>query len=186
MIARLATTLSSLLVSFLLVSASAKAGNYDALCGGFECRVTVTPEKIISPFGVIPPRRVTSWSGAGESSTSVGTGFATTILLGPVGIAGFFVKDHDFDFLVSGYNDKGRKSYLQIQFKNNKPAKKFALEMFQVTGLGMGETRTAEEIRSHEAGHLQENLYGEKLDPSTSIPKEDGNRKELEMTRFKR
>ena len=33
---------------------------------------------------------------------------------------------------------KGKKNYLQIQFKNSKPLKKFVSEMFQVTGLSMG------------------------------------------------
>jgi len=177
---------STLILSFLVLSSSAKAGIYDALCGGFECRVTVTPEKIISPYGVIPPRRVTSWGGAGDSSTSVGTGVATTLVLGPVGLVGFFAKNHDFDFIVSGYNEKGKKTYLQIQFKNNKPAKKFASEMFQVTGLGMGETRSAEEIRRHEKGHDQESLYGETKKASILVLEEDRDRKELEPTRFKR
>ena len=113
------------------------------------------------PIRSYSPRRVTSWGGAGDSSTSVGTGVATTLVLGPVGLVGFFAKNHDFDFIVSGYNEKGKKNYLQIQFKNNKPAKKFASEMFQVTGLGVGETRSAEEIRTHEEGHDQDSLYGE-------------------------
>ena len=177
---------STLIFSFLVLSSSAKAGIYDALCGGFECRVTVTPEKIISPYGVIPPRRVTSWGGAGDSSTSVSTGVATTLVLGPVGLVGFFAKNHDFDFIVSGYNEKGKKTYLQIQFKNNKPAKKFASEMFQVTGLGMGETRSAEEIRTHEEGHDQDSLYGETKKGSLPILGEDRDRKELEPTRFKK
>ena len=177
---------SALFVSLLLLSTSAKAGVYEALCGGFECRVTVTPEKIISPFGVIPPRRVTSWGGAGDSSTSVGTGVATTLLLGPIGLAGFFAKDHDFDFLVSGYNEKGKKAYLQIQFKNNKPAKKFASEMFQVTGLGMGETRSADAIRRYEEGRDNDDLYGEKQKTSAFALNEDDTRKKLEPARFKR
>ena len=181
---RTAITFSTLFVSFLLLSSSAKAGIYQALCGGFECTVTVTPEEIISPFGVIPPRRVTSWGGAGDSSTSVGTGVATTLLLGPVGLVGFFAKDHDFDFLVSGYNERGKKTYLQIQFKNNKPAKKFASEMFQVTGLGMGETRSSDEIRRYEESKNNDDLYGEAQKSSTSTLEKDGERRKLEPTRF--
>ena len=183
---RISTSLSTLFVSFVLFSSGAKAAVYEALCGGFECRVTVTPEKIISPFGVIPPNRVTSWGGAGDSSTSVGTGVATTLLLGPVGLAGFFAKNHDFDFLVSGYNEKGKKTYLQIQFKNNKPAKKFASEMFQVTGLGMGETRSADEIRRNEEGRDSDDLYSEAQQTSTFALEVDSTRKKLEPTRFKR
>ena len=122
---------STLIFSFLALSSSAKAGIYDALCGGFECRVTVTPEKIISPYGVIPPRRVTSWGGAGDSSTSVGTGEATTLVLGPVGLVGFFAKNHDFDFIVSGYNEKGKKTYLQIQFKTISPQRNLHQKCFK-------------------------------------------------------
>ena len=183
---RIFTSFSTLFVSFLLLSSGAEAGVYEALCGGFECRVTVTPEKIISPFGVIPPKRVTSWGGAGDSSTSVGTGVATTLLLGPVGLAGFFAKDHDFEFLVSGYNEKGKKTYLQIQFKNNKPAKKFASEMFQVTGLGMGETRSADEIRRDEEGRDNDDLYSETQMNSTFTLEDNSARKKLELTKFKR
>ena len=176
----------ALIPLMLLGPSAAKAGTYKALCGGFECKVIVTPEKIISPFGVIPPTRVTSWGGAGESSTSVGTGVATTVLLGPVGLLGFFAKDHDYDFLVNGYNDKGKKTFLQIQFKNNKPAKKFAAEMFQATGLGMGEIRTAEEIRRIEAGESEDDLYSDNKNNRGSNLKEDKKRKSLEMTNFQR
>ena len=183
---RIATSFSTLFVSFLLLSSSAKAGVYEALCGGFECRVTVTPEKIISPFGVVPTRRVTSWGGAGDSSTSVGTGIATTLLLGPVGLVGFFAKDHDFDFLVSGYNEKGKKTYLQIQFKNNNPAKKFASEMLQVTGLGMGETRFTEKIERHKEGNDQDRLHGNTNKRSKLILEENKARKELNPTSFRR
>ena len=183
---RISTSLSTLFVSFVLFSSGAKAGVYEALCGGFECRVTVTPENIISPFGVIPPNRVTSWGGAGDSSTSVGTGVATTLLLGPVGLVGFFAKNHDFDFLVSGYNEKGKKTYLQIQFKNNKPAKEFASEMFQVTGLGMGETRSTDEIRRHQEGRDSDDLQSETQKTTTFALEADSTRKKLEPTGFTR
>ena len=183
---RIPTSFSLLFLSFFLLSSSVKAGVYEALCGGFECRVTVTPDKIISPFGVIPPRRVTSWGGAGDSSTSIGTGVATTLLLGPVGLVGFFAKDHDFDFLVSGYNEKGENTYLQIQFKNNKPAKKFASEMFQVTGLGMGETRSVDDIRKYEEARNNNELNGDAKKTSPLTIEEYGTRKKLEPTRFKK
>ena len=87
---------------------------------------------------------------------------------------------------MNGYNDKGKKTFLQIQFKNNKPAKKFAAEMFQATGLGMGEIRTAEEIRRIEAGESEDDLYGDNKNNQGSNLQEDKKRKSLEMTNFQR
>ena len=58
--------------------------------------------------------------------------------------------------------------------------------MFQVTGLGMGETRSAEEIRTYEEGHYQDSLYGETKKGSLPVLEEDRDRKELEPTRFKK
>ena len=69
----------------LFVASPVFAGNYKGLCSGTDCYVSVTPEAISSPYGSIPTGRVTSWGGGGESSTSVGTGVATTIFLGPIG-----------------------------------------------------------------------------------------------------
>ena len=38
-----------------------------------------------------------------------------------------------------------------IQFKNDKPAKRFINEMQMITGLGMGQLRTAQEIKNLES-----------------------------------
>ena len=40
---------------------------------------------------------------------------------------------------------------MSVQFKNDKPAKRFMNEMRQVTQLGMGQTKSAKEIMSTEA-----------------------------------
>ena len=87
---------------------------------------------------------------------------------------------------MSGYNEKGKKTYLQIQFKNNKPAKEFASEMFQVTGLGMGETRSDDKIRRHQEGRDSDDLYSETQKTTTFALEADSTRKKLEPTRFTR
>ena len=127
------------------------AGTYEALCGGTKCTVIVGPDQISSPYGTIPTNRVTNWGGGGDSSTQVGTGVATTILFGPIGLLGFLAKKHDFNFLINGYDSEGKKSSITLQFKNDKPAKRFINEMQLVTQLGMGQTRTAKEIMAAEA-----------------------------------
>ena len=131
--------------------ASAVAGTYEALCGGTKCTVYLSASEIRSPFGSIKPQRVTDWGGGGDSSTSVGTGVATTIILGPIGLLGFLAKNHDFNFIVNGYDNNGKKTTLNVQFKNDKPAKRFINEMQMLTKLGMGQTRTAKEIMAAEA-----------------------------------
>ena len=113
--------------------------------------MVVGPDSISSPYGSIPTNRVTNWGGGGDTSTQVGTGVATTILFGPIGLLGFLAKKHDFNFVVNGYDADGKKASISLQFKNDKPAKRFINEMQQVTQLGMGQTRTAKEILAAES-----------------------------------
>ena len=84
--------------AILLISPVASlAGSYEALCGGVRCSISVSSNGIRSPQGSIPASRIAYWSVNGESSTSVGTGVATTILFGGIGLLGFLAKNHDFD-----------------------------------------------------------------------------------------
>ena len=124
------------------------AGSYQAICGGTKCTVIVGAGEIRSPMGSIPPERVTDWGGGGNSKTSIGTGVATTVLLGPIGLLGFMAKNHVFNFVVNGYDRQGRRTSLDIQFKNDKPSKRFIEEMQRLTGLGMGQIRTAQDIKN--------------------------------------
>lgn len=137
--------------SSLVFTTPALAGSYQALCGGAKCTVHVSATEIRSPFGTIPTTRVTNWGGGGDSNTSVGTGVATTVLFGPLGLLGFLAKNHDFNFLVNGYDANGKKTSISVQFKNDKPARRFVDEMAQVTGIGMGQTRSASDIKKLEA-----------------------------------
>lgn len=136
----------------LLAITPAFAGQYEALCGGSKCTIVVTPTEIRSPYGAIPTQRVTYWGSTGDSKTSVGTGVATTLLTGGIGLLGFLAKNHQYDFTVNGYDASGKQATMQIEFKNNKPAKRLMNELVVVTGLGMGQTRTIDEIKAIESG----------------------------------
>ena len=138
-------------ITLLFSTTAVNAGTYQALCAGTKCTVNLSPTSITSPFGTIPTNRVTNWGGGGDSSTAVGTGIATTVLLGPIGLLGFLAKKHDYNFLVNGYDKSGKEISLQIQFRNDKPAKRFINEMNMLTKLGMGQTRTASEIMQAES-----------------------------------
>jgi hypothetical protein len=153
-------------------SGAATASEFQALCGGIKCTVTITPELISSPYGQIPPSRVTYWGSSGDSKTSVGTGVATTILFGGIGLLGFLAKNHQYNFTINGFDAEGKKASMQVEFKNDKPAKQLMSELTAFTGLGMGQTRSAEEILAVEKGEepTLERL-GKKEDDSILGPK---------------
>jgi hypothetical protein len=127
------------------------AGEYQALCAGQKCTVNVSPVEISTPSGSIPPTRVAFWSISGDSKTSVGTGVTTTILFGGIGLLGFLAKNHEYNVTVNGYDASGRATLLQFSFKNDKPAQFFMQEMLALTRLGMGQTRTLDEIKASES-----------------------------------
>lgn len=127
------------------------AGQYEALCGGSNCTIVVTPNEVTSPFGSIPAKRVTYWGGGGEAKTSVGTGVATTVIFGPIGLLGFLAKSHEYNFTVNGFDASGKQVSMQFEFKNDKPAKMLMQELAAVTGLGLGQTRTVDDIKAAES-----------------------------------
>jgi hypothetical protein len=131
---------------------SARASDFEALCGGAKCSILVTPDEITSPYGTMPTSRVTYWGNTGESKTSVGTGVATTILFGGIGLLGFLAKNHNYNYYINGFDSSGRKISMQFVFKNDKPARLMMQELSAYTGLGMGQTRTIEEIKAAESG----------------------------------
>jgi len=134
------------------------AGTYEALCGTAECRITLSPESIVTPYGVIPTTRVANWGGTGASSTDLILGAAATYVLGPAGLVGFLAKTHDYTYLITGYDRAGTRTSVQVRFVNDKPAKDFAQEMVSITGLGMGQTRTASEIKDLERRVAEEGI----------------------------
>jgi hypothetical protein len=129
-----------------------RASEFQALCGGVKCSIVVTPDDISSPFGTMPISRVTYWGNTGESKTSIVTGVTTTILFGAVGLLGFLAKNHNYNFFINGYDASGKKLTMQFAFKNDKPVRLMMQELMAYTGLGMGQTRTIEEIKAAENG----------------------------------
>jgi hypothetical protein len=147
-----AAFLSCSLPLIFLLGVPVKAGQFEALCGGVKCSIVVNQTEITSPFGTIPASRVSYWGNTGESKTSVGTGVATTILFGGVGLLGFLAKTHNYNFYINGFDASGKKLFMEFSFKNDKPAKLLMQELRMYTGLGMGQTRTIEEIQAAESG----------------------------------
>ena len=145
--------------AFLLCIGSVHAGTYQAMCGEMKCNVNINGKQVSTPMGTIPAKRVTQWGLTGKSKTNISTGLGTTILLGPIGLLGFFAKHHNYNFLINGYNTQGKKTSIQFSFKNNKPVERLITEMSAVTGLGMGEIRTAFEIKKNE-GLLRKCWWG--------------------------
>jgi len=150
--------LSGFLPLLLAVGPPAVAGTYEALCGTAECRITLSPQSIVTPYGVIPTTRVANWGGTGASNTDLVLGAAATYVLGPAGLIGFLAKTHDYSYLITGYDQGGNRVSVQVRFVNDKPAKDFAQEMVSVTGLGMGQTRTASEIKELERRVAEEGI----------------------------
>ncbi len=55
-----------------------------------------------------------------------------------------------YNFTINGFDTEGKKTSIQIEFKNDKPAKQLIGELTAFTGLAMGQTRSAEEILTAE------------------------------------
>lgn len=53
---------------------------------------------------------------------------------------------------MNGFDAEGKQVSMQFEFKNDKPAKLLMQELVAVTGLGMGQTRTIDEIKAAESG----------------------------------
>jgi hypothetical protein len=76
----------------------------------------------------------------------------TTVLFGGIGLLGFLAKNHQYSFTINGFDAAGREVSMQFEFRNDKPVKRLVNEMAAITGLGMGQTRTVEEIKAAERG----------------------------------
>ena len=130
---------------------SALAAAYQARCGGLDCTISITGDRISSGGVSMPAHRTTSWTMGGNSKTDVTTGVVTTVLFGPLGLLGFAGKKHDYNFTVNGFDDDGKRQSISFQFINDKPAKQVAAQLPGVTGLAINEKRTEEEILAYEA-----------------------------------
>jgi hypothetical protein len=160
-------------------SLPAHAAEYDAVCGGVRCRLILDGRGFAGPSGFIPTHRIAQWyTGGGEernvAASAVGaTGGAVggvvlgaiatcwSIILCPIGLIGGGIaggmggskvgKSADFYFTVIGYNQSGNKITQSFNFLNKKPAARMIQELPAISGLGMGELRSVEEIRAGDA-----------------------------------
>ena len=160
-----------LILSAALAASPASAGTYEALCGTAECTITLSPQAITTPYGIIPTTRVANWGGTGTSSQDLVLGAAATYVLGPVGLIGFLAKTHDYNYLITGYDQLGNRTSVQIKFQNNTPAKRFVQEMVEITGLGMGQVRTATDVKALERRVASHGISAIKL-PALSLDQE--------------
>ena len=159
------------LVATLVGASPASAGTYEALCGSAECTITLSPQSITTPYGIIPTTSVANWGGTGSSSQDLVLGAAATYVLGPVGLIGFLAKTHDYNYLITGYDQLGNRTSVQIKFQNSTPAKRFVQEMVEITGLGMGQVRTATDIKALERRVAIQGISAIKL-PALSLDQE--------------
>ncbi len=136
-----------------------------------KMQITITADEISSPSTIIPTTRVTSWGGGGDSSTSVGTGVATTLLFGPIGLLGFLAKNHVYSFTINGFDTEGNRESIVLDFKDKVQPAKLMMELPIVTGLALGQSRSEAEIKELEetGGNIEpasigkyeeETLYG--------------------------
>lgn len=160
-----------------LLSSAAKAETYDALCGDSGCTISVDGRGISGPGGFIPSELVSKWSVGTDSGYHGGKGvagglggatagaLAGGVLLGPIGLLGGLIggamagsgagKEFEGYFTVVGYNKEGEKISNAFRFINKKPANRLRSALPAVTGLSMGEERTAEELEVAYANYSQ-------------------------------
>ena len=165
--------------SAIAIQSPSIAGIYDALCSGVECKISLDGKGISGPTGFIPAHRIAQWyTGGGEENNTAAQVAGTTggvmagavagalagcwlIVTCPIGIIGGAVaggmggskagKSADFYFTVIGYNQNGDKVTQSFNFLNKKPAGRMMQELPAVSGLGMGEMRSVEQIKEGDA-----------------------------------
>ena len=160
-----------------LLCSAAKAETYDALCGDSGCTISVDGRGISGPGGFIPSELVSKWSVGTDSGYHGGKGVAGGLggatagaiggglLLGPIGLLGGLIggamagsgagKEFEGYFTVVGYNKTGEKISNSFRFINKKPANRLRSALPAITGLSMGEERTAQELEVASANSIQ-------------------------------
>ena len=132
---------------------------------------------ISGPGGFIPSELVSKWTVGTDSSYHGGKGVAGGLggatagaiggglLLGPIGLLGGLIggamagsgagKEFEGYFTVVGYNKTGEKISNSFRFINKKPANRLRSALPAITGLSMGEERTAQELEVAYANYIQ-------------------------------
>ena len=113
----------------------ANADEYQAICNYRQCLVKVDEDLISTPFASIKSSRMTSWPLVVDTQPRM---------------LGFLGEKNKYTFNLNGYDQEGRKKSLNIQFINDKSTKKFIREIETHSGLGLGQRRSAKQIRENE------------------------------------
>ena len=128
--------------SHITLPSAVQAGVYEAICStGSRCTLTIAGGKLISPTAIIAKENILSWSQGGKGSKGdTGMKAASFLGFGLVGlIAAGGAKTHDYKFDISYVDKSGNVQITTIQFKNDSPANRLAMELMGMTGLTMGE-----------------------------------------------
>ena len=130
-----------------------------------EMDLVVDNQKITGPYKSIPTSRVTNWSVTGESKTDTSGKVAATVAFGLIGFLVSDPKKHDYQLVINGYDVEGEKTFISLRFTDGKQPKKLMTQLPMLTGLGMGQKRTLEDIKKIEKEGLSNNLNGSDVDP---------------------
>ena len=125
--------------------------------------IAISSSKISNRYTTIPTTRVTSWSVTGDSRTDTGGKVVATVAFGIIGLLAANPKKHDYDLLINGYDLEGDKALIKMKFKDGKQPQKIMMELSMITGLGMGQRRSLEEIKDIE-------LNGSEINPDNLDP----------------
>ncbi len=125
--------------------------------------IDISSSKISNKYTTIPTTRVTSWSVTGESRTDTGGKVVATVAFGLIGLLASNPKKHDYDLLINGYDLEGDKTFIKMKFKDGKQPQKIMSELSMITGLGMGQIRSLEEIKDIELNVSE--INPDNLDP---------------------
>ena len=140
---------------------AAQAETYDALCGDSGCSINVDGRGISGPGGFIPSELVSKWTVGTDSGFHGGKGVAGGLGGATAGAVGGAMagsgagKEFEGYFTVVGYDKEGEKISNSFRFINKKPANRLRTALPAVTGLSMGEERTAEELEVAYAAYSQ-------------------------------
>ena len=123
--------------------------------------LVINNKKITDPYKSIPISRVTSWSVSGESKTDVSGKVAATVAFGIIGLLAADPQKHDYVLVINGYDFEGKKTNINMNFKDGKQPPKLISELSLLTGLGMGQKRTLKDIKKIEKENRSNFIKGE-------------------------
>jgi hypothetical protein len=151
-------SIASMLVLFLSTPVHASA--FDALCGNYDCRVTLSPAGISARDVVIENDRVLLWTAGGAEASSQALSAANTVrgaavglllaptLLAPLGLIWGGLAESsggdvnpDLNFKILGCTATGSPQELSVRFLSSSAARRFRMELPMFTKLVSGQIK---------------------------------------------